>query len=358
MSHAKIKKLALFAALLLINASALELAARFYWKAWHGVPLLRPEEILHVFYRDLEELRKEENLPLSGVRDILVLGGSVIHEMRPQLKRLEGELGHRIRLHVAARVAHTSLDSKRKYRELESLSYDEVLIYEGINDCKYDNIPDELFDAEYTAYPFYASVAALYRHHERKWFALPFTLDFLRIQYRFVGAQRFTTPTRWAVPAWHKFGAEVKSAGTYRQNLEEILQRAEQRGQRVTLATFANYIPDDYTEERFSAKTLDYASYRLSARVWGTASNVKKCIAVHNRIVRDLAEKNPWVHLIDFENAVPSQGRYFVDPCHFSPEGARLFIEHLGRALRARDQLSDLVAVFSLKAVKNPRRRA
>jgi hypothetical protein len=220
-----------------------------------------------VFHPNVGIRQEEPDRPDEKRRDILVLGGSVIDEMRAGFKRLDKRPGDGVRLHVAARVAHTTLDSRRKHQWLEDLGYDEVLVYHGISDCKYDNMPAEFFDDEYSTYPFYQAVTALFRHPEVDWFVLPYTLEFASIQVRHKQRVRWTQPTARAYPDWSIHWKEVKSARTFRRNLESLAERSRGLGQTVHLASFASYIPPDYTDERFKTGELDYASPRLPAAV-------------------------------------------------------------------------------------------
>lgn len=310
----------------------MEVTARAYW--WfNGVPFGSHQDLRHVFYPNVQLLRAENNLPEPTRRDILVLGGSVIDEGRPALAALDERLGPGVRLHVGARVAHTSLDSRRKSLWLSDLPYDEILIYHGINDCKYDNMPEELFDDEYSAYPFYKAFSALAQHPEIDRVLLPYTLHFLWIQVTSARLRPWRKPTIAAEKHWVKHGADIKSAATFRENLETIVHDARQRAQTVHLATFAYYIPEDYSYERFEKGELDYRRPYLPVEIWGSAENVSACIEVHNGILRDIANANSNVRLVDVEAAIPRTGLMFRDPCHFTREGEMRFTDVLFDAL-------------------------
>ncbi len=136
-----------------------------------------------------------------------------------------------------------------------------------------------------------------------------------------------------ARPEWQTYGSNIKSARTFRQNIEDIVRRAQQHGQTVHLATFASYIPKDYTYEKFRAGKLDYANPRLPVEVWGRAADVRACISVHNQIIREIAAEYSNVHLIDLESAIPHEGRFFDDACHLSPLGRERFFNALAAAL-------------------------
>ena len=317
----------------LIVVGSLELAARLYWWIDHGVPLHRPGHILYVFYPNLASLSRPKNPPTTDRRDLLVLGGSVIDEMREDFEDLAAPILGEVRFHVGARVAHTTLDSRRKTERLAAVPYDEILIYHGINDCKYNSVPAPLFDEDYSAYPFYKATKALLRHSEIDWLAFPFTLRFAWIRVTSIGDQKWRRPVVRARPEWRPHGRTIKTASTFRGNLESILEQAFTRQQTVHLTTFASFIPADYTLERFEAGALPYKDPRLPVEVWGDAQEVRRCIAVHNQILRDLADKHANAHLIELSPVFADSGDLFDDPCHFSPRGRELFIAELARNL-------------------------
>jgi len=94
--------------MMLLMLVSLELGARLYWRSEHKVPWTQRGGIFHVFYPNVGICREEANRPDETHRDILVLGGSVVDEMRDGFTRLERRLGDDIRLHVAGRIAHTT----------------------------------------------------------------------------------------------------------------------------------------------------------------------------------------------------------------------------------------------------------
>lgn len=333
MASPRVRRLARIAAMVLLCTLSLELGSRLYWSITEGVSFTRGSNILHVFYPNVEILQRPENLPDDEHRDILVLGGSVIDEMRDDFERLETRLGPDVRLHVGGRVAHTTLDSRRKTEWLDHLDYDELLIYHGINDCKYNNMPAEMFDEGYSAYPFYKMTTAVLRHRELDWCVLPYTLEFAWIKLWQFRGQDWRRPTVRSRVEWREEGADIKSARTVRKNLVQIIERAQRKEQIVHLATFAYYLPDDYTDQKFLAGELDYHQPRVAAAVWGYADNVRKGIQVHNEIARELAAKYPHVRLVEMESAIPRLGKHYDDPCHFSPSGKYHFFNHLADVL-------------------------
>ena len=320
-------------ALLALVIIAMEAGSRLFWKFKYDVPLSRPGDLIYVFYPTVRDARLESHRPDPSHRDILVLGGSVLDEMRDGFADLSARKGGNLRFEVAAQVAHTTLDSRRKYQMLEDLPYDEVLLYDAINDCKYNSVPAKLFDDEYTAYPFYKLTSALLHHPEVKYAVLPYTLYFAWVNLREIGKNEWQKPVVIARRNWIRFGSNIKSAQTFRQNLDDIVRRAQLHGQTVHLLTFASYIPQDYTEEKFRAGKLDYAHPRLRVAVWGNATDVRNCINRHNQIIREIAVEHSNVHLVDMESAIPGEGRLFDDACHLSTLGKERFFHALGAAL-------------------------
>ena len=79
---------------------------------------------------------------------------------------------------------HASRDSWLKYSALGAARFDLVLFYQGINDARANNAPPEVFREDYAHYAWYETVNALASYHRTSWFALPYTLDMLRIRMR------------------------------------------------------------------------------------------------------------------------------------------------------------------------------
>jgi hypothetical protein len=165
-----------------VRASFLALALRC------GVPFRNPGCILYAYYPELR--RVDAARPARGKKfDILFLGGSALHKDWGQVEQSLLEQfaynGHRnIRIFNLAVPGHTSRDSWLKYSALGAARFDLVLFYQGINDARANNAPPEVFREDYAHYAWYETVNALSSYHRTSWFALPYTLDMLRIRMR------------------------------------------------------------------------------------------------------------------------------------------------------------------------------
>lgn len=314
-------------------AAALEVSARLYWRIQHGVPLLEPSALRWVFYPNVDRIRSAPPQADDGVHDVLVLGGSVMDETRDRFREVEEELGGAVRFHVAAKVGHTTLDSRRKFEWLADLPFDEVLVYHGINDCKYNNVPPERFDADYSGYVFYRLTGELVNSPPQLSVA-PFTFRYIRAKGGLRGQDSVDAPTRVARHNWFRFGEDIKSRETFRANLAAVLEGARSRGLPVRLLSFVIYIPEGYDEQTFLDTGYDYAEPRMRAGVWGQANHVSACVAEHNRILHALAAEHDHAALLDMQEAVPAAGWAMNDPCHFSEPGEELFFARLADAYR------------------------
>ena len=125
--------------------------------------------------------------------------------------------------------------------------------------------------------------------------------------------------------AWIEHGREIKTAASFRANLSHIVEGARGRGTPVLLMTFATHLPDDYTEEAFRAKTLDYGAHTSPLELWGEAAHVMAAIDAHNALVRELGSQREGVHFVDLDRIMPKNGELFDDVCHLTPTGSAFF---------------------------------
>jgi hypothetical protein len=142
-------------------------------------------------------------------------------------------------------------------------------------------------------------------------------------------------PLRQTRPEWLHYGQTIKTAAPFRQHLTDILHLAARKREAVFLMTFAYYIADGYTQERFLNQTLDYTLHKQDTpiEIWGTPDNVAKGIEVHNAIIRELARQYSHVELIDQQALMPASGRDYLDVCHLTIDGAVRWVEPVLRAL-------------------------
>src|SRR5262249_13348059 len=135
-------------------------------------------------------------------------------------------------------------------------------------------------------------------------------------------------------------GGDIKTDRTLRQNLLEIVTCAANRGDLVVLATFAYYVPPNYTRERLEDCSLDYgfhsARQSCAAELWGKPRHVVAALEVQNAAIRSLAADHPEVLFVDEQHLLPATGRMFIDPCHLTDAGCRQFVENLRPVVERR----------------------
>jgi hypothetical protein len=322
---------------------ATEGLSRVFWTVAHRASLLDANGVEHAFYRELAELEETRVRADDARFDVLLLSGSVLTsgygDVPAELDSALGErLGRPFRVHSLAHAGFTSQDSLNEYRLLGDDRFDLVVVYHSINEVRANNVRPDLFRADLSHMDWYrqANFVVAHRALARAW-TLPFTLreawlvgtDALGLRPA-IGQGR---PRRDMIDD----GREIRSDGVLERNLREILAIARERGDPVALVRFAWYLPDDYSLERFEARSLDYAYTKrfVPLEVWGHAPNVVRALEAHDRVLRRLGAAGEAALFVDMEAAIPDAGRFFSDVCHLSPEGSRRFVEALLDAVPA-----------------------
>ncbi len=321
----------------LVWAACLELIARGYWTLHGDVPLLAPDRILQAIYPELRSLDAAPPTAGDASLDILLLGGSTLHEawgqVEVELREQLARAGHRdVRTFNLAQPAHTSRDSRLKYEALPDARFDYVVFCHGINEARANNVPPELFRDDYSHFAWYETANALASHHGRSRLALPYTVRLAVLRTRQALYPQRYVPEDRPRRDWLRYGGEIRSARSFEDNLRTVLEVAERRRERVVVLTFATWIPPDYSLDAFRAKRLDYLLFYSPLELWGEAANVVAAVAAHNAIARRLGAREG-VLLVDQERLMPKGGRYFNDPCHLTVEGSARFARHLADAL-------------------------
>lgn len=326
--------LILFCLSALLCVGAAEVAARAFWRLFYGVPLRHPGRILYAYYPELN--RVDAGQPTRGDEyyDILLLGGSTLHKDSGSVQRVLWEQLvynglRKVRIFNLAMPAHTSRDSWLKYAALGKARFDLVIVYDGLNEARANNVPPELFQEDYGHYSWYEIVNALAPYHGTASFALPYTLRYLVIRiHQTLMSDRYV-PTDRPRPDWIHHGEDLRSAASFKHNLDAILSLALKRADRVVLMTFALHVPKDYSLEAFRAKRLDYVLHVSPIELWGKREHVLAAVASHNEIIRSLASAHPEVLFVDQATLMNGSSRYYNDPCHFTVAGSEQFVENL-----------------------------
>ena len=310
----------------------LEGAARTFLWARHGVSPLRPAETWLAYYPELARVPVDTIGPDDGFLDVLLLGGSVVDQrwspIGPLLARgIARSTRARVRLHNLAFPAHTTRDSLLKIERLADVRFDLVVVYHGINEARANNVPPELFRKDYSHYSWYRIVNALRAHPELDRLALPFVAHFAAIALDERLRPDDRVPTDAPRPEWVHFGDDVRSAGSFRQNLQDLVAIAERQGAPVVLMTFALYLPEGEAGKAFLEKPFVPGTHSRPLSLWGTRANVEKAVEAHNTAVRKLAAARPSLVLVDQQASMPRGEEFFFDACHLTEAGSEAFVE-------------------------------
>ena len=341
----RLRKLALVA---LVTLAVLELATRFVLTRppWSRPFWCAPRHMFHAELALVEQAAPRQ----PGDVDVLLLGGSVLDPSWSQVgarleRRLQQALDERggeppAHVHVfdLARAGQTTLDSFYKYRWLAGRHFDLVIVYDAINDVRFNDCPPELFRDDYGQSIWFRVLASMEPPPDQPlaepsdgWLAFPAALKYTSLLL----AERFgwieTLPPGRPREAWLDYGADLKTVATYRRNLEGILTMAAARGEPVLLPVFATYL-DRWTE----TTPPKMPQQQLALELWGRPRNVLAGIEAHNEALRALAEGQPGVTLIDLSALAVARDEVYRDICHLTPAGSEAFVELLlPEALRA-----------------------
>ncbi|MGO9018851.1 MAG: hypothetical protein ACLQVJ_10930 [Syntrophobacteraceae bacterium] len=321
---------------ILIFGFMLECTSRLFWKIKYKVPLLHSEQIIYALYPELKSVVKS---PAGHTTfNILLLGGSVLTPAWGSVKTIlleksTFETKKPIEIFNLAGVGHRSLDSYIKYRyvkENTSIRFDLVVLYQGINDVSANNVPHDLFRNDYSHFSFYCIVSKFLLHRDRiKYLSFPFTLYYAGIEsIKALGGFK-AEPKRPSNDEWLGYGDDIKTAESFKINLQKIIDIASAHNEPVLLMTFAFYVPPDYTRENFTKKALDYTLHLCPIELWGTPENTVKTINVHNKVIREIYEQNKGLVFIDQAGLIPQSGLYFNDICHLTYLGSEKFVDNM-----------------------------
>lgn len=320
---------------LLVTGVLAEVAARAFWRVRYGIPFERPGTVLNALYPELWQLEwKDEDVRWQQPIRVLLLGGSVLH---PAWGSVEQELREQLTLRLErsvvifnmAEIAHTSRDSRVKYRALAGHRFDLVVFYHGINEARANNVPPERFRRDYSHHRWYDEVRALDACRDDMRLLLPCTLGFLSVRAK--AALGIVSYASMDAPHadWIEHGAEIKTAAPFEENLRAVVAMAHARGEPLLLMTFATHLADDYSPEAFRARTLDYTLHLSPIEMWGKPAHVVASVARHNEIVRAVAASGTGVRLVDQAQAMPRGRRYFNDVCHLTSTGSTVFVGNM-----------------------------
>ena len=320
-------------------ALALEAGARAFWRIEYQLSFRRPNHPLFAFYPGLKAVDEAQPRRGDSYYDVLMLGASALHhswgEVEPALAEQLARAGLRnVRIFNMAAPAHTSRDSLLKYAALADSRFDLVMIYDGANEVRTNNVPPQMFREDYSHYSWYGFLNVLAPSHGTALFALPYTLRYERALLRQRLAPAQFVPATEVRPEWVEYGREAPSARAFEHNLTAILDLAAKRGDPVMLMTLAVWVPANYSPEAFAAKRLDYGLHRTPIEALGRRENVVHTLALHNDVIRRLAARRANVLFVDQAALMEGSGRNFDDPFHLTIAGSMAFVDHVLDVLR------------------------
>jgi len=321
----------------LLGFIALELTCRVFWQATQGIPVFRPGRLVQHFYPQLKRFHQEPDQQVADPEqsfEVLILGASVMHEDFGSFEAifraaLEGRTDRPITLYNLATPAHTSRDSLLKYfYAIERRPVDLVIIYHNINELRANNCPPGVFREDYGHYAFNRLANAYFDH--------PLLLASSLVASTYYCMSRVGWKLDWVEsiprgrpnPEWLAYGGDIRSEVCLRRNLGAIIDDARERDIPVLLMSYANYIPDDYTLEKFLEQDLDYGTYRLPIELWGTVENVRKGLEVQNAAILDLARSKGCI-FVDQDALIEKNSTNFNDICHLSEPGLEDFARNM-----------------------------
>ncbi len=302
------------------------LGVQFFWTVREQTTGQSQLDVWGYYYSKLPAVREADVRSNDETVDILLLGGSVLEQVAPFLETaVKKELQRPVRVFSVCTSAHTSRDSYLKFTQLEKQRFDLVIVYHGINDARMNCVRDDLFKDDYTHCAHYNSLKRTVK-------AGSLTVTGL-IRDRVDQLIPLGEPDPESVD----FGKTIKTAKPFRRNLEGIVKAARNRSSRAMLMTFAYWLPEDYSKEKFLDHRLSFGSgrFELPAEVWGKPENVVAAIEAHNEEIRKLAGRED-VLFIDQQRTMPPDGRHFADVCHLTNQGCKKFVQNLLPAIKAQ----------------------
>ena len=316
----------------------LEGISRIEWSLRSEAPFFGPN--LYFYYPELRPVLEAEEGGEEDL-DVLLLGGSVLHEEwgtvpRALQERLTLATGREVRVHNRARPGHTTRDSWYKYRRTAKKAFDLVLVYHGINELRLNNCPEAVYRDDYGHYSWYRVINRFERHSSWPDIALLYALFYrgTRLHEKVIAPEAYISRDR-PDEAMVRFGGEIKTVRAFERNLTNLVDLARERRQPLVLMTFCSHLPEDYTLERFQEGVLDYCLHSCAVEIWGAPDHVAKGLEAHNRVIRGLQARFPEeVRLVDQEEGMPRGRDQFNDICHLTQRGCDAFAANIVRGVR------------------------
>ncbi|MBN1871339.1 MAG: hypothetical protein JW800_02085, partial [Candidatus Omnitrophica bacterium] len=237
----------------------------------------------------------------------------------------------KIRIHNLSRPAHTSLDSKIKMELLKDKALDFIIFYHGINDVRANNCPQEGYRDDYTHYDWYEEISVILRHRDNRYSAIPFFSEYSYIKMRKrLGFDKYL-PLDRPREDWIAYGGDVKTRGSFRDNLLDIIKIAESKSTPILIMTYGYYIPENYSLEMFNNGEVEYNLFSFPIELWGDPENVKAGIEAHNEVVRAVEGEVKYgkLYFLDTEKLLKKDYTNFNDVCHLTHNGVKIMVANM-----------------------------
>lgn len=310
-----------------------------------GFSFFNPKSFLvNNYYKELQKPLETKITKDDGYTDILILGGSVISPLWSRMDtRLDSLLSKKnVRVFDVAIPGHTSLDNAIKYDLLKDKEFDLVIYYEAINENRANNAAPERFKEDYSQMEWYHHIGLIRKHPELNFTTLPYLLHKAIVT---IGRKITRTPfleNDNVRKENRQYGSDIKTAGPYKKNLEEIIALSEKKNEKLLLMAYTSFFPDvkflgDPSDAQYFAKNCARAAI---VTVWGDTKNTQKGIEVHNDILTKLAVEHKTYYL-DMRKMVPQEVDCFCDICHLSEKGCIIFAESLANYITTNHILED-----------------
>ncbi|GAB2785357.1 hypothetical protein GCM10027275_32300 [Rhabdobacter roseus] len=303
-----------------------------------GYSFWKPSDrILTNYYPQLTDIVTQPISKQDAKKDILILGGSVVSTPWSHLEqRLDTLLrpafptGTEFQFYNVAAAGHTSADNLQKYKLLTDQRFDLVIYYEAINENRANNIPAEFFRSDYSHMKWYNDLNLLLSHTEINITVLPYVVHLIsqRIGDKWSGKVYIDHENVDMV--YKKYGGNIKTASSFRNNLAGIIELAQHRDEKLLLLSYASYFPEGValTGEEADMQHFAGCNYASPVSIWGEAEYVAKGIQVHNNELRKLVTQYHPFYL-DLEKKMPREPSFFCDVCHLNEPGAQYFSRQL-----------------------------
>jgi len=290
------------------------------------------------FYPNLSKIRNYKyNI---HKKNILILGGSTVSDETINIKTKEGEVktcfchlstmfpDNRYNILNLAQAGHNSLDSYIKYHLTREVKFDYVFLYDGINDLRTNNCETYRFNQDYKQIEFYDDISIVQEHKEIEYITFIFLIHWTYHLWKkrnktYIPKEIFPGLINGKPEKVCLEGKNVKSAKTFKKNVEKILDIATKKKEKIIISSFAYYIPLTYSLEAFKKKALDYDQQIYPIELYGLPNNIEKGLQIHNKILSGFRRKKNILYL-DLNKVIPKNKKYFDDICHLNKNGCEL----------------------------------